>query len=54
MCRADIAEPAQAALAQLLADMRDALCAQDGTNPADVMIGPVDFGYDETARCPED
>lgn len=46
MCRSDVAEPASAALAQLLADMRDALCALDGSDPDDVVIGPVDFGQD--------
>ena len=44
MCRADVSEPVRAALARLLADMRDALCAATGTDPSTVVIGPVDFG----------
>jgi hypothetical protein len=30
----------------VLAEMRDALCAIDGSDPDDVVIGPVDFGQD--------
>jgi hypothetical protein len=50
MCRVDVAEPARAALARLLADMRDALCAADGADPSTVVIGPVDFGM--APMCP--
>lgn len=44
MCRADVAPEAQAPLARLLVDMAAALAELEGLDPADVRIGPVDFG----------
>lgn len=44
MCRADIAPAAQAPLAALLVEMAAKLAAEHGHDPADVRIGPVDFG----------
>ncbi len=51
MCRADVAPAAQAPLAAVLLDMAAALAAQEGFDPADVLIGPVDFGP-ETCDLP--
>ncbi len=44
MCRADVAPAAQAPLAAVLVDMAAALAELEGFDPADVLIGPVDFG----------
>ena len=44
MCSADVDPVAAEALAALLADMRRALAAEDGTDPETITIGPVDFG----------
>lgn len=44
MCRADVLPAAGETLARLLADMVDVLCAETGADPADVLVGPVDFG----------
>ncbi len=44
MCRSDVADSAAGPLAALLAEMRDALAVEAGLDPADVLIGPVDFG----------
>lgn len=50
MCRADVAPAAEAPLARLLVDMAAALAQQLGHNPADVRIGPVDFGPEHTEQ----
>lgn len=47
MCRSNVAPAAAGALGRLLLDMRDALAAEHGLDPAGVTIGPVDFGPDE-------
>lgn len=44
MCRSEVAAQAADVLVQLLIEIRDALCAVDGTDPAEAVIGPVDFG----------
>lgn len=44
MCRADVLPAAGETLARLLADMCEALCAETGADPADAVVGPVDFG----------
>lgn len=46
MCRADVAPAAQAPLAALLVEMAAALAGVEGFDPANVRIGPVDFGPD--------
>jgi hypothetical protein len=48
MCRADVAVEAQAPLASILVEMATALAAMEGHDPADVRIGPVDFGPEPT------
>lgn len=51
MCRVDLALESREMLAQLLIDIRDALCNDMDADPADVRIGPVDFGpVDEEER----
>lgn len=47
MCRADVVPAARAPLAALLLDMASALAELEGFDPADVLIGPVDFGPHE-------
>jgi hypothetical protein len=49
MCRTDITPEASGPLGQLLAEMAEQLATAMGANPADVVIGPVDFG-EETQR----
>lgn len=44
MCRADVTPAAEATLAKLLTDMAAVIAAQEGVDPHDVRIGPVDFG----------
>jgi hypothetical protein len=44
MCRADVVPSAVAPLAALLSDMRDRLAEVEGVDPANVRVGPVDFG----------
>lgn len=46
MCRADLSPVAAVPLARLLTDMAAALADLEGTDPAAVRIGPVDFGPD--------
>lgn len=50
MCRADVAEAAQAPLAAVLLEMAENLAAMVGADPRDVLIGPVDFGPVEAER----
>lgn len=44
MCRAEVHPAAVAQLARLLTDVARILAEQEGADPADVRIGPVDFG----------
>lgn len=44
MCRADVSAAAARPLARVLLDIRDALAAQIGADPAQIRIGPVDLG----------
>lgn len=52
MCRADVHPDAQAPLAALLTDMAHAIAEAEGIDPADVRIGPVDFGPEPTTEGP--
>jgi hypothetical protein len=45
MCRADVHASAGQALAGILAEIRDALAREQGTDPAQIRIGPVDLGW---------
>jgi hypothetical protein len=52
VCRSDVTEQAGPALARLLGELRDALCAETGDDPALTLIGPVDFGEPEALPRP--
>lgn len=44
MCRNDVSPAAAPLLGQLLADLTEAIARRAGCDPADVRVGPVDFG----------
>lgn len=44
MCRVDLTPAAAVLVGRLLGDLRAALAAETGCDPAEVRIGPVDFG----------
>lgn len=46
MCRAELAPEAELLVALLLGDLVTAIAEQYGCDPAQVLIGPVDFGGD--------
>jgi len=47
VCRADVDPAAAVPLATLMADIAVVLAEREGVDPAEVRIGPVDFGNDE-------
>lgn len=47
MCRADVTASAAEPLAAILVDMARVLADREGVNPAEVRIGPVDFGDED-------
>ena len=46
MCRVDLTPRAELLVADLLGQIVEALAAEYGCDPADVRVGPVDFGAD--------
>jgi hypothetical protein len=44
MCRAEVSPEAELAVALLLGALLEAIAERAGCDPAEVLIGPVDFG----------
>jgi hypothetical protein len=44
MCQVDLTPRAELLVADLLRQIVEVLAAEDGCDPADVRVGPVDFG----------
>ena len=52
MCRVDLTPRAEVLVADLLGQIVAALAAEYGCDPADVTVGPVDFGAEHSPSLP--